>query len=109
MPGIAEKLFSQGIFLGLLSRVYPRTIPFFGTRTSWGGLAGLSLFVLAHGLSFTGPLPVLPHTHFSWDLLHTGVYGALFLWVRERSASCWAAMAVHNLTNVALYVGLSLP
>jgi len=109
MPGIAEELFFRGIFLGLLNRVYPRTLPFFGTRTSWGGLAGLVLFVLAHGLSFSGPLMVLPHTHFSWDLIHTGVYGALFLWVRERTGSCWAAMAVHNLTNVALYVGLSLP
>lgn len=109
MPGVAEELFFRGIFLGLLSRVYPRTIPFFGTRTSWGDLAGLVLFVLAHGLSFTGPLMVLPHTHFSLDLIHTGVYGALFLWVRERSASCWVAMAVHNLTNVALYAGISLP
>ncbi|MGI4735900.1 MAG: CPBP family glutamic-type intramembrane protease [Janthinobacterium lividum] len=109
MPGIAEELFFRGIFLGLVSRVYPRTIPLFGTRTSWGGLVGFVLFVLGHGLSFMGPLTVLPHTHFSWNLLHTGIYGALFLWVRERSGSCWAAMAVHNLTNVALYVGLSLP
>lgn len=60
MPGIAEELFFRGIFQGLLSRVYLRTIPFFGTRTSWGGLAGLILFVLAHGLSFTGLLLVVP-------------------------------------------------
>jgi membrane protease YdiL (CAAX protease family) len=110
MPGIAEELFSRGVFLGLLSRTFPRTIPFFGTRTSWGGLAGLVLFVLAHCLSFTGPLMLLPHTHFSPDsvVLHT-VYGTLFLWVREHSGSCWVAMATHNLTNVALYVGLSMP
>jgi membrane protease YdiL (CAAX protease family) len=109
MPGIAEELFFRGILLGLLSRVYPRTIPFFGTRTSWGGLAGVVLFVLVHAVSFPKPLMLLPHTHFSWDLIHTTVYGAVFLWVRERSASCWAAMAVHNLTNVALFVGFSLP
>jgi membrane protease YdiL (CAAX protease family) len=110
MPGIAEELFSRGIFLGLLSRVFPRTIPFFGTRTSWGGLAGIVLFVLAHCLSFTGPLLLLPHTHFSLDkMIGVGVFGILYLWVRERSGSCWAAMAAHNLTNVGLYVGLSLP
>lgn len=109
VPGIAEELFMRGVFLGLLRRVFPRTIPFLGTRTSWGGIAGLVLFVLAHGLSFTGPLMVLPQTHFSWDLAMTAVYGILFLWVRERSASCWAAMAAHNLTNVGLYVGLAVP
>jgi membrane protease YdiL (CAAX protease family) len=110
MPGIAEELFFRGVFLGLLSRVFPRTIPFFGTRTSWGGLAGLVLFVLGHCLSFTGPLLLLPHTHFSLEkVIGVGIYGTLFLWVRERSGSCWAAMAAHNLTNVSLYVGLSLP
>lgn len=110
MPGIAEELFSRGVLLGLLSRVFPRTIPFFDTRTSWGGLAGLVLFVLGHCLSFTGPLMLFPHTHFSLDrVIGIGVYGTLFLWVRERSGSCWAAMAAHNLTNVCLYVGLSVP
>jgi len=110
MPGIAEELFTRGVFLGLLSRVFPRTIPFFGTRTSWGGIAGLVLFVLGHCLSFRGPLMLLPHAHFSLDrVIGVGVYGTLFLWVRERSGSCWAAMAAHNLTNVCLYVGLSVP
>jgi membrane protease YdiL (CAAX protease family) len=110
MPGIAEELFFRGVFLGLLSRVFPRTIPFFGARTSWGGLAGLVLFVLGHCLSFTGPLLLLPHSHFSLDkVIGVGVFGALYLWVRERSGSCWAAMVAHNLTNVGLYVGLSLP
>ena len=109
MPGIAEELFTRGVFLGLLSRVFPRTIPFFGTRTSWGGIAGLVLFVLAHCLSFRGPLMLLPQTHFSLDsVVLTGVYGTLYLWVRERSGSCWAAMAAHNLTNVCLEVGLSV-
>ena len=109
MPGIAEELFTRGVFLGLLSRVFPRTIPFLGTRTSWGGLAGVVLFVLGHCLSFAGPLQLLPQTHFSPDLAVTAVYGTFFLWVRERSSSCWAAMAAHNLANVCLYVGLSMP
>lgn len=109
MPGIAEELFFRGIFLGLTSRLFPRVIPFFGTYTSWGGLAGVILFALGHFLSFTGPLRLLPYTHFSPDLVLIAVYGALFLWVRERSGSCWAAMAAHNLANVGLYVGLSLP
>jgi hypothetical protein len=107
LPGIAEELFLRGVFLGLLSRVFPRTIPFLGTRTSWGGLAGLILFVLGYCFSFTEPLRLLPHTHFTLDqVVSVGVFGTLFLWVRERSGSCWAA---HNLTNVGLYVGLALP
>ena len=110
MPGIAEELFFRGVFLGLLNRVFPRTIPFFGTRTSWGGLAGLVLFVLGHCLSFKAPLQLLPHLDFSLaKVLVVGIFGTLFLWVRERSGSCWAAMAAHNLTNVCLYAGLSMP
>ncbi|RZJ95349.1 MAG: CPBP family intramembrane metalloprotease [Hymenobacter sp.] len=110
LPGIAEELFFRGVFLGLLNRVFARTLPFFGTHTSWGGLAGLILFVLGHCLSFTGPLQLVPHSHFTLDkVLSVGLFGILFLWVRERSGSCWAAMVAHNLTNVGLYIGLSLP
>jgi membrane protease YdiL (CAAX protease family) len=110
LPGLAEELFLRGILLGLLSRVFPRTLPFFGARTSWGGLAGLVLFILGHCLSFPDPLRLLPQVHCSLDqVLSAGVFGTLYLWVRERSGSCWAAMGAHNLTNVGLYVGLSLP
>lgn len=109
MPGLAEELFSRGVLLGLLTGVFPRTIPFFGTRTSWGGLVGLGLFVLGHGLLFRGPWQLVPQPHFSPDLLVITVYGSLFLWVRERSGSCWAAIATHNLVNTTLYLGLAMP
>lgn len=110
MPGIAEELFFRGTLLGLLSRVFPRTIPFFGTRTSWGGVAGLILFILGHGLSFpASPLALLPRAHFSVGLvLDTLLFGTQFLWVRERTGSCWAAIATHNLMNTCLTLGHSL-
>lgn len=110
MPGLAEELFERGVLLGLLSRVFPRTVPFFGTHTSWGGLAGIGLFVLGHGFSFAHPTTFWPATHFSPGLIADKLlFGTLFLWVRERSGSCWAAVATHNLTNVSLALGQLLP
>ena len=108
MPGIAEELFFRGILLALLSRLFSRTIPFFGTQTSWGGLATVVLFAFGHGFSFAGPLALLPQTHFALgSALNAAVFGLLFLWVRERSGSCWAAMATHNLSNICIFIGLS--
>lgn len=106
MPGLAEELFFRGTFLALLHRVYPRKLPFLGTYTSWGGVLSILLFVLGHAFSFTGPLQILPHAHFTWGLvLNITLWGTLFLWVRERSGSCLAAMVAHNLSNTALYAG----
>ena len=110
MPGLAEELFERGVLLGLLSRVFPRNIPFFGTRTSWGGLAGIVLFVLGHGFSFAHPATFWPAAHFPPGLIADKLlFGTLFLWVRERSGSCWAAVATHNLTNFSLVLGQLLP
>ena len=99
MPGIAEELFLRGTLLGLLSRMFPRTIPLLGTRSGWGGIAGIVLFILGHGLKFpSNPLTLLPQTHFSAGLVFdTFLFGVLYLWVRERTGSCWVAMVTHNL------------
>lgn len=109
MPGLAEELLYRGTLLGLLSRAFPRTIPFFGTRTSWGGIVGIVLFLLAHGLVFDSPLALLPQASFPLGrVLDKLLFGTLFLWVRERSGSCVVAMAAHNLVNEALLLGVSL-
>lgn len=110
MPGLAEELFMRGVLLGLLNNVFPRTIPFFGTRTSWGGLAGVALFILGHGFDFAHPGVLLPTAHFPLGRIADKLlFGTLYLWVRERSGSSWAAVATHNLTNISLYLGQLLP
>jgi len=110
MPGLAEELFERGVLLGLLSHVFPRTIPFFGTRTSWGGLAGVALFVLGHGFSFARPDTFWPTAHFPLGRIADKLlFGTLFLWARERSGSCWAAVAMHNLANFSLILGQLIP
>jgi membrane protease YdiL (CAAX protease family) len=106
MPGIAEELFFRGTFLALLARAYPRSFPFLGGRLSWAGIVSLILFVLSHGLSFSTASQLLPHAHFTWGMvLSVSLWGTIFLWVRARSGSCLAAMAAHNLSNTALYLG----
>lgn len=100
MPGLAEELFERGVLLGLLTKVFPRTIPFFGTHTSWGGLAGIILFILGHGFQFAHPLTLLPAVDLPVGRIADKLlFGALFLWVRELSGSVWAAVGVHNLSN----------
>ncbi|MGI4886806.1 MAG: CPBP family intramembrane glutamic endopeptidase [Janthinobacterium lividum] len=103
MPGIEEELFFRGTLLGLLGRAFPRTVPFFGTRTSWGGAVSVLLFTPVHGLTFgAGPLQTLPQVHLApGQAAYLVAWGAVYLWVRERSGSCFAAMATHNLSNLS--------
>lgn len=106
MPGLAEELFSRGILLGVLGRVFPRNLPLLGARTSWGGVVSVMLFVLGHVFNFAGPLALRPSVHFSPEMvIGIGVWGTLFLWVRERTGSVWAAVLTHNVGNFCLYVG----
>lgn len=124
IPGLDEELFYRGALLGLLSRVFPRKVPLPGTRTSWGGLAGVLLFTLGHNVKFTS-LSLLLHdawrllahgygwllirSFFSGAMLSQLAMGTLFLWVRERTASVWAAVAAHCVMNGVLAIGHALP
>ncbi|WP_162303586.1 CPBP family intramembrane glutamic endopeptidase [Hymenobacter sediminis] len=120
MPGLEEELFYRGVLLGILSRVFPKVVPLPGTYTSWGGVVGVALFILGHGLKFPVRLFELGHGMELWQYvgawvspthfpLHTVVYhfamGSLLLWVRERTNSCWVAVGAHCLLNSCLVVG----
>lgn len=122
LPGLDEELFYRGALLGLLAPGLARTIPLPGTRTSWGGIAGVLLFTLGHGLGFPDRLFTLGFgadfwryvgawwspTHFPLShVLFQLSMGTLFLYVRERTGSAWAAAAVHCLLNGCLAVGHS--
>lgn len=50
MSGLEEEVFYRGVLVGLLAPVFARTLPLLGARTSWGGVVGVLLFVLAHHL-----------------------------------------------------------
>ncbi|WP_281170632.1 CPBP family intramembrane glutamic endopeptidase [Hymenobacter norwichensis] len=128
LPGLVEELFYRGALLGIMSRVFPRTLPLLGTRTSWGGVVGVLLFTLGHVLTFPpvfaffyawghpSSLPpesvaTLLRTLF-WpthgggrELAYFLVLGTLLLWVRERTGSCWAAVGAHCLLNASLALG----
>lgn len=126
LPGLTEELFYRGVLLGLLGRVFARRWPLPGARTSWGGGVGVILFALAHAwklpayqmglmsatnlhVSLQGWYYWLPLWHSSAaDQLHYLAMGALFLWVRERTGSVWAAVGTHCLMNASLLLGSSL-
>lgn len=124
MPGLEEEVFYRGVLLGLLAPVFTRTLPLFGARTSWGGVVGVLLFVLAHHLVVPERLfslgmgadlgryvrAWLSPAHFPLGaVLYEFGMGTLFLWVRERTGSCWAAVAAHCLMNGCLDLGRALP
>jgi len=120
LPGLDEELFYRGALLGLLAPGLARTLPLPGTRTSWGGVVGVLLFTLGHGLGFPDRLFTLGFgadfwryvqawwspTHFPLRvvLFQLGM-GGFFLWVRERTGSAWAAAAVHCVMNGCLALG----
>ena len=119
VPGLGEELFYRGLLLGLLRPIFAQTLLLPGTRTSWGGLLTVVLFGLGHVIKF--PLSYLVYgvnwrvlAHIWWRLVFylpladIGYYllmGLLFLWVRERTGSVWAAVAAHCLINTALAIG----
>ena len=120
LPGLDEELFYRGALLGLLAPGLARTLPLPGTRTSWGGVVGVLLFTLGHGLGFPARLFDLGfgadfwfYVREWWSPAHfpLGVVlfqlamGTFFLWVRERTGSVWAAVAVHCLMNGCLALG----
>lgn len=126
VPGVEEELFYRGVLLGLLGPVFSRVIRLPGTHTTWAGLMSVLLFGLGHIIKIT-PIHFILN-----DLLANGyapaqatwwppllafspveaayplMMGLLFLWVRERTGSVWAAAAAHCLLNAALAFGRSL-
>lgn len=132
LPGLAEELFYRGVLLGLLSRAFPRTIALPGIHTTWGGVVSVLLFAVGHILKFPAFLPsalyqlghgTLEHGFQLWpyvsawlfpadfslaDFGYFALLGTLFLWVRERTGSCWVAAGTHCLVNSCLAVGHSL-
>ena len=120
VPGLGEELFYRGVLLGLLSAVFPRTVPLPGTRSSWGGLISVLLFALAHGIKLNlffwmmkSGWQVLWDAWWWHNMLHFSLSGAAYyltmglilLWVREYTNSVWAAVAAHCLFNTALTIG----
>ena len=120
LPGLDEEFFYRGLLLGLLAAGLPRALPLPGTRTSWGGVVGVLLFTLGHGLGFPARLFELGvgtdfwfYVREWWSPAHfpPGVVlfqlgmGTFFLWVRERTGSAWAAAGVHCFMNGCLALG----
>ena len=120
LPGLDEELFYRGALLGLLAPGLARTLPLPGTRTSWGGVVGVLLFTLGHGLGFPARLFGLGFGADFWfyvrewwspahfplgTVLFQLAMGTFFLWVRERTGSVWAAVVVHCGMNGCLALG----
>ena len=99
MPGLDEEPMFRGILLYFATlAIITRPIRLAGASLSVGGLALVLIFGLVHGVFFDGN-----EWHFApASILFTGLYGLVFLWLRERTGSLIFPILAHNLANVVL-------
>jgi membrane protease YdiL (CAAX protease family) len=90
LPGLVEEAAFRGVLLGLLGRVFTARRVLFGAAIGWGGVAVTLVFLQLHGVTPGTLLGVLPAA-------------LLYLWLRERTGSLVAPMAVHSLWNLSVY------
>ncbi|RYE30403.1 MAG: CPBP family intramembrane metalloprotease, partial [Sphingobacteriaceae bacterium] len=100
LPGLSEELIYRGILLGLLDKVYPKSISIFKARIGWSVLIVAIVFGLVHGLSLTRNWHVLFNTQ---KFCMTMGLGLAFAWVKQRSGSLWPAIVFHNLWNLVVF------
>lgn len=98
MPGLDEEPVFRGLLLYSVSlAVISKPFDVFGAQLNVAGLIIAALFGLVHGVSFDGQ-----EWHLSFTaILNTGLFGAILLWLRERTGSLVYPIAAHNLVNFA--------
>lgn len=100
MPSLSEELIFRGILLALFTDVFGRPWRLGGAYIGWGLIATSVLFGFNHGA-----LVVDTELFFQPVLIAaTGILGAIFCWMRERSGSLWPAMLAHSLVNTAEFI-----
>lgn len=95
MPGFEEEPFYRGILLLAFNNAFKGRVRMLGINVGWGGFLTCLAFGLIHGLTAQDngmSFSVMP-------MIMTGVLGAIFLWLRERSGSVLLPIFVHNFTN----------
>lgn len=99
MPGLAEELLFRGVIQGLLNRTLGKQWQLFGTQIGWGWLITSILFAAGHVVSVDRQLNI----QFILDDGIGPLIGSLIGgWLRERTASLWPVVIVHNISNVLI-------
>jgi membrane protease YdiL (CAAX protease family) len=90
LPGLVEESVFRGVLLALLDRAFVARKELFGAPIGWGGALVTLVFLALHGIGLGTLLGVLPAA-------------LLYLWLRARTGSLVAPIAVHNLWNLSVY------
>ena len=102
LPGIAEELVFRGVFQSLLNQVFGRPWKLLGAPMGWGFAITTLLFTVGHGIFVNSSL----HLQTSLFSMVPALYlGALLGWMRERSASLWPCILLHNAVNALFVLG----
>lgn len=99
MPGLDEELFFRGLLLALLREVFPAAS---GARgLGWPLVVTSVAFAWLH--VFHVDTNLQPHVELApLTLASLLLFGALMVWLRERTGTLWWPVLVHNLGNVAV-------
>lgn len=96
MPGIAEELVFRGILLGLLNKVYNKSIIIWQTPVGCGVIITSVLFGLVHSFNFDSNV-------FDFNILYflsTFTMGVFLAFIKEKSQSLLPGIVCHNLFNL---------
>jgi len=103
MPGLDEEAMYRGVLLALLVGALGKPLSVAGIRIGWGALPIVAFFGLAHGLTEGLSAETLV------SMFAAAFMGAGLLWLKERTASIWVAVVVHNLANIGSVTLNALP
>ena len=93
----------RGVLLALLVGALGKPLSVAGIRIGWGALPIVAFFGLAHGLTEGLSAETLV------SMFAAAFMGAGLLWLKERTASIWVAVVVHNLANIGSVTLNALP
>jgi membrane protease YdiL (CAAX protease family) len=97
IPGLDEEPMFRGLLLYFLTLALVSVrISLFGASLNLAGLLLVFLFGLVHGLQFSDNIWSFSGLVFSI----TGLYGFVFLWIRERTGSLVLPILTHNAINL---------
>jgi membrane protease YdiL (CAAX protease family) len=99
LPGLDEELVFRGLLLAILVAAFGKPWRVLGVSVGWGAVAVICLFGVAHGYETASQ--GAPWLLACLIALISGMMGAMLLWIKERTASIWLGVLVHNLANLA--------
>ena len=97
LPGISEEIIYRGFYLGVLNQIFPHKKHVLNVQVGYGAIVVTILFALVHGLDVSRHFEIVFHP---LNMVIPFLFGAVAVWVREKTGSVLVPVIFHNITNV---------